>query len=728
MSIITGKKCVILDDVRKGVDELIKYVGKDIKMGMPIGLGKPILVVNEIYRRVKEDPEMSLVIMSALPLEKPRGNSDIERRLLDPIAERLFDGVPEPDYAVDQRAGKLPPNVFIYEFYGKAGSNLNNEHFQMNHLPSNYTHCFRDGVSCYGFNVFAQLLSVKKINGKTVYSMGCTTDICFEALETVKEFRARGERSASIVEVNENMPFMYGDAVIDKDEYDIILQGKDFNTKLFGAPKDAVALTDHMIGLNVSSLIKDGGTIQVGIGALGDAIVSGLILRNEENQVFNEILERCEITSRYGDLINKWGGTGVFKQGLYGSSEMFVDAFLQMYKRGILKRKVFDSVPIMQLINKGELSSDKIPIDIIDKLLKLKAVQPKLTAEDFKFLTEFGILKKGLKFDKGTIKDGSTSYPADMDKKENRQKIRKILGKELLGGKVILGAFFIGPQSFYQTLNDMGEDEMSQFGMSGVEKVNQLLGDEVLRELQRKDGRFINTGMKATVFGAIASDQLEDGRVVSGIGGQLNFAYMSHIMRDARLIMMVKSTKGSGKTLGSNIVFKYGNCSIPRYLRDIVVTEYGIANIKGKSDQDTIKEMLNVADSRFQQQLLDQAKKVKKIAKDYEIPEEYRHNTPDKIAKQLKPYQDRGYFQLFPFGTDLTQEEVTLGGSLKGMKNLMKGFPSKFVRGLIFEFLRPIPKSAAKYIERMDLAKPSSMKERITRKLIVFALRNNKVI
>jgi hypothetical protein len=407
---------------------------------------------------------------------------------------------------------------------------------------------------------------------------------------------------------------------------------------------------------------------------------------------------------------------------------MFVDAFMQMYKSGILKRKVFESIPIMQLINKGELSADKVPIDIIDKLLKKEAIQSKLTEKDFKFLTEFGILKKGLKFANGTIKDGNINYPGDMTKAENRTKIRKILGKELLGGKVILGAFFLGPKSFYEALNDMSEEERSLFGMSGVEKVNQLYGDEVLRELQRKDGRFVNTGIKATLLGSIASDQLEDGRVISGIGGQFNFAYMAHIMRDARLIMVVKSTKGSGKTLKSNIVFSYGHCSLPRHLRDIVVTEYGIADVKGKPDRYIIQEMLNIADSRFQPQLLAQAKKAQKIPKDYEIPEEYRHNTPDKIVKLLKPYQDQGYFKPFPFGSDLTPREMVLGGSLKVMKNLVSGAPLKFVRGVGLEFLRPIPKSAAKFLERMDLQKASSIKERVLRKLILFALRNNKAI
>jgi hypothetical protein len=444
MNIKTG---VIFDDVKKAADVLIKHVGKDIRLAMTLGIGKPILIINEIYRRVKEDPEMSFIIFTALPLEKPRGNSDIERRFLKPIRERLFDGVPEYDFMLDMRAGTLPKNVQVHEFFGKSGAHMNNQHFQEHHMPSNYTQIVRDAI-LNGINTYAQLISVKKINGKIVYSMGSNTDVCIEGLQEMHALRARGEKVFSIAEANTNMPYMYGDALIDKNEFDIVLQGETFNTKIFAPPKDPVAFADHMIGLNVSPLIRDGGTIQVGIGALGDAIVSGLVLRNENNEVYNEVLEKAGIFARYGDLLKNWGDTGVFKKGLYGSSEMFVDAFMQMYKSGILKRKVFESIPIMQLINKGQLSADKIPADIIDKLLKIEGIQPILREKDFKFLTEFGILKSGLKFVSGNIKDGSTNYSGDLSKNENRMKIRKILGKELLGGKVILGAFFIGPQSF----------------------------------------------------------------------------------------------------------------------------------------------------------------------------------------------------------------------------------------------------------------------------------------
>ncbi|HPS58860.1 MAG TPA: acetyl-CoA hydrolase/transferase C-terminal domain-containing protein [Spirochaetota bacterium] len=719
-----GKTGVISDDVKKCVDQVIKYVGKDIKLGMTLALGKPVLIANEFYRRAKEDPSIDLKIITALPLEHPKGHTEIEKRFLKPIAERLFSGVPEFEFMLDLRAGKLPKNVNIYEFFCKAGANLNEPHYQMHHFASNYTHACRDAMD-YGCNVFAQLLSVKKINGKTRYSMACNTDICVEALQTIKVLRAAGMKGAVIAEANENMPYMYGDAVVEATEYDIILQGEKFNYKLFGAPKDPVAPADHMIGLNVSTLIRDGGTIQVGIGALGDAIVSGLVMRNEHNKVYNEVIDKGGLTTRYAGLIKKWGGTDVFKQGLYGSSEMFVDAFMQMYKSKIMKRRVYDSIPLMKLINNGELSSNKIPVNIIDKLISMKAIHSKLEKEDFNFLTEFGIIKPGLKFANGVIKDGKAAYPGDLSKKANLVKIRKILGKELRGGKVILGAFFFGPQAFYKALNDMSEEERRLFGMSGVEKVNQLYGGEELRTLQRKDGRFVNTGMVASLLGSIASDQLQDGRVVSGIGGQYNFVSMAHALPDGRLVMMVKSTKGAGKTLKSNIVFSYGHCSVPRHLRDIIVTEYGIADVRGKPDEEVIAAMLNIADSRFQDELLDQAKKAKKIPADYRIPEEYRHNTPDKILGLLKPYQEQGYFKPFPFGTDLNDDDIALGGSLKVLKATAAGNPLKLVKGLLVELFRPIPESAQRHIERMNLSDPSSVKERIMRKMVIFALRNN---
>jgi hypothetical protein len=264
--------------------------------------------------------------------------------------------------------------------------------------------------------------------------------------------------------------------------------------------------------------------------------------------------------------------------------------------------------------------------------------------------------------------------------------------------------------------------------MSGVEKVNQLYGDEELRRLQRKDGRFINSGMIANVFGAITSDQLEDGRVISGIGGQYNFVAMAHALPDARLIMLIRSTRGIGKNLKSNIVFSYGHCSVPKHLRDIVVTEYGIADIKGKPDKEVIALMINIADSRFQPQLLKQAKKSGKLPQSYEIPGEYRNNYPEKIIEFVTEYQAKGIFKFFPFGTDLTDQEFDLGASLKMLKVLKETKPLKAVGKVLAEFLKPVPEKALPYLKRMELDKTSGLNEKLLQKTVVVALKNGQKI
>jgi hypothetical protein len=715
---------MIHNDVQKCVDEVIEHIGKDIVFAMPLALGKPVRFVNELYRRAKADPTIKLKIVTALPLEKPTGNSELEKRVYKSLVPRLFDGVPDLDYMLDYRAGIIPANVEVFEFFSKAGTYLHDPVAQQNHMASNYTHVVRDAVD-FGVNVFANLLGYREINGKIVYSMGSNTDTVVDGINDMQRRRAEGGKFAIIGEANTNMPFMYGDAVVGAEAYDLILQGPDFDYNLFGAPKDPVSVADYMIGINTSTLIRDGGTLQVGIGALGDAIVAGLIVRNDHNDVYQEFLKKAGISKKYESLINKWGDTGVFEKGLYGSSEMFVDPFMQLYKNKILKRKVFESVPIMKLINEGYLAADNIPSDIIDRLLEMKAIHSKLDEEDFNFLTEFGILRSGLRYENGTIFDGEISYAPDLNDPQNRTELEKLLGKELLNGTVILGAFFFGPQGFYQALNDMSEEERKLFAMSGVEKVNQLYGDEELRSLQRKDGRFVNTGMVATVLGSIASDQLEDGRVVSGVGGQYNFVSMGQALPDGRVIMLIKSTKGSGKTLKSNIRFSYGHCTVPKHMRDIIVTEYGIADVRGKPDKMVIAEMINIADSRFQKQLLAQAKKAGKIPMDYEIPEEYRNNTPEKLKALLSPYQAQGYFHPFPFGTDLTKDDIVLAGSLKALKHLGSGYPGKLAKGLLLELFRSIPEAARHHLEKMELSKPSSIKEKVYRKMVVFALRNN---
>ena len=223
--------------------------------------------------------------------------------------------------------------------------------------------------------------------------------------------------------------------------------------------------------------------------------------------------------------------------------------------------------------------------------------------------------------------------------------------------------------------------------------------------------------MMATLFGAVVSDGLDDGRVVSGVGGQYNFVSQAFALPDARSVIALRATREKdGKTM-SNIVFSYGHQTIPRHLRDIVVTEYGVADLRGRTDAEVVAAMLNVTDSRFQQELLARAKKAGKIAADHKIPTAHQNNHPERIGKALEAAKADGLLPLFPFGSDFTEVEQTLMPALGRLSRASK-------RELARLALKGGPLNAAANagLERMGLAKPSSFSERLYRRLLLAAL------
>jgi hypothetical protein len=262
--------------------------------------------------------------------------------------------------------------------------------------------------------------------------------------------------------------------------------------------------------------------------------------------------------------------------------------------------------------------------------------------------------------------------------------------------------------------------------MSGVSFINELYGeDQELRIEQRQHGRFINTTLMMTALGAAVSDGLADGRVVSGVGGQYNFVAMAHALPGGHSILCLRSTRTQAGRTTSNILFSYGATTIPRHLRDVVITEYGIAQLRGKTDSETIAALLNITDSRFQADLLRQAQAAGKIAKDYRIPDLHRRNTPESITEALAAHRRAGLFSEFPFGTDFTAVEIVLARALRRLRNRTATAPGRFaaltgalLRGADSPELRP-------YLERMKLDRPQSIAERTLQRLLASELRRD---
>jgi Acetyl-CoA hydrolase/transferase C-terminal domain len=602
---------VHFQDAERLTDTILGRVGKNIVLALPLGLGKANHLANAIFHRAAGDPSIALRIFTALTLEKPRAKSDLERRFLDPISARLFSGYPALAYDEALRERRLPTNIEVDEFFFLAGSRLNIEASQRNYISANYTHAIRY-VLDRKVNMIGQLVAKRIRDGNTHYSLSCNPDI---TLDLLAARRAGNTDFILIGQVNSELPYMPGDAELPPEEFDYILDGSDTEFALFAPPREPIDLSEYAAGFHVARMIADGGTIQLGIGSLGDAVAQALVVRHRNNAEFREInAQLAPFNSLTEPLEDR-----PFKQGLYGASEMFVESFLDLYRAGILKREI--------------------------------------------------------------------------------------------NGALLHAAFFVGSRAFYQSLRAMPESERAKFHMTAVSFVNELYGNEAAKRAARVKGRFVNNAMMATLLGDIISDGLDNGKVVSGVGGQYNFVAQSFALNDARSIIMVRATRNANGRITSNILWNYGHVTIPRHLRDIVVTEYGIADLRGKSDRDVIARMLAIADSRFQNELLTSAIQAGKIEKSYKIPDACRNNTPGRIEHALTRARADGLINPFPFGTDFTEIEQLL---LPALARLASSSPIQLVRFLA-QGLGTDNRSADMQhcLERMELTCPRGLLERM---------------
>ena len=600
-------------------DRIIADVGKTIVLALPLGLGKANHIANALFARAAADRSIKLTIFTALTLEKPRPSSELEKRFINPVIERLFGGYPELAYAKALHANALPPNVEVNEFFFLAGRWLGSPTAQQNYISANYTHAFNYLLS-RGANVVAQLVAGRVVDGAPRYSLSCNTDITVDLL---KVRRAGGTSFRMYGQVNSELPFMPGDGDLPADEFAGVLESPDVEFPLFAPPAEPISDRKYAIGLHVAGLVRDGGTLQIGIGQIGDALAQSLIVRHRDNAKYLEVSKRL-----LNGALPAAFEADRFETGLYGVSEMFVEPFLKLIDAGVIKREV--------------------------------------------------------------------------------------------DGALLHAAFFLGPKGFYRALREMPAEQLSRIQMKAVSFTNEILEDTDAKRRARVDARFVNNVMIATLLGAAVSDGLDDGRVVSGVGGQYNFVAQAFALPGARSILTLEASRGSGSKAESNIRWSYGHQTIPRHLRDVFVTEYGVADVRGKSDQDVIAAMLAISDSRFQGELIREAKDAGKLAKSFEIPAVHRENYPERITEALKPARESGLLPSFPFGSDFTDVEQALIPALQALRDASVSPLSIARLALSGLFASGTANEAA--LARLGLDKPKGLSDRVYRVLVSAAL------
>jgi Acetyl-CoA hydrolase/transferase C-terminal domain len=611
----------LFSDPEAIAEDIIRDVGTNLVVGLPLGLGKANHIINALYARAAADRSINLTLFSALTLEKPKPGNLLERRFTGPVIDRLFGGYPDLTYASALHAGALPPNITVIEFFFLAGRWLHVPFAQQHYISANYTHA-ASYLLARGLNVVTQLVAKRVVDGVARYSLSCNTDTTLDVL------RARTQGAASfklIGQVNSELPFMPGLGDLAANEFSAVLDSPETDFPLFAPPSEPISDTKYAIGLHAAGLIRDGGTLQIGIGQVGDALAQGLIVRHRDNAQFHAIRQRLAPgTERLSAL-----ETGPFESGLYGVSEMLFEAFLGLIEAGILKREV--------------------------------------------------------------------------------------------DGVLLHGAFFLGPRSFYRALREMSPDRLARIRMMPVSFTNELYGDEDAKRRARVDAHFVNSAMMATLMGAAISDGLENGQVVSGVGGQYNFVAQAFALQGARSILALEATHQAGARAQSNIRWSYGHETISRHLRDVFVTEYGVADVRGKSDAEVIAAMLAVTDSRFQAELSRTAKDAGKLPGNFEIPAAHRENFPERISEALRPAREAGLLPSFPFGTDFTETEQRLIPALQLLQKAQR-MPLR-LPGLLWDGFTHQPDAGdQECLARLGLDRPANLTERAYRALVGAAL------
>ena len=636
-------------DTRDCAQHIADRLAPDLRIAAPLGLGKPHGLLNALYRLTADDPTRSLRLYTALSLTRPQPAPGLEARFLGPFLERHFgaDQV-DPQYALDQARNALPANVEVHEFYLQSGALLHSASAQRSYISQNYTHVARDLIP-QDINLLVQLVARREGPDGVHYSLSCNPDL---TLDFLRQVQAAGKpRPLCVAVVHPQLPYMSGTAEVAEDYFDIELR-PDASPRLFALPRPPVDVAEYALGLHASALVRDGGCLQIGIGALSDALVKALLLRQQENIQWRRALVALDRRGATHALAASMGGLAPLETGLYGASEMVMDGFMHLQQAGILKRRSWDDLAREQASVAGQL-------------------------------------------------DPATP-----------------------GGHYLRGAFFLGTQALYEWLDATEAADPDAIDMCPVANVNQLYGDhQALAVLQRRGARFFNTCMMATLLGAAVSDTLADGEVVSGVGGQYNFVAMAHELPGGRSALLLRSTRQVRGGIESNIRWNYGQTTIPRHLRDLFVTEYGVADLRGKSDSECVEAMLSISDARFLDVLSAEAKSHGKLAVDFAIPEAWRRHHPDHLREALLPLQKKGLLPQFPFGSDFTDAEQQLLPALNWLKASASNWRGRF--RLLQALSRPgapIDGEAAA-LERMALTTPATLTDRVLRRVLQAALR-----
>ncbi len=163
--------------------------------------------------------------------------------------------------------------------------------------------------------------------------------------------------------------------------------------------------------------------------------------------------------------------------------------------------------------------------------------------------------------------------------------------KTLHKGKIVVN-FLMGSRKFYDWIDDNPVIEMRPVDYTNNPCV-----------IAQNDNMVaVNSALEVDLLGQVCADSLGP-RQFSGVGGQTDFVRGARISKGGKAIIALPSSV-KGETSRIVPTLKTGAAvTTSRNDVDFVVTDVGIAALKGKTVRDRMKALINVADPRFREEL-----------------------------------------------------------------------------------------------------------------------------
>ncbi len=169
--------------------------------------------------------------------------------------------------------------------------------------------------------------------------------------------------------------------------------------------------------------------------------------------------------------------------------------------------------------------------------------------------------------------------------------------KSLHPGKIIAG-FILGTKRLYDWVDDNALIELHR-----TEYVNDPF---VIAQNERMVA--INSAIEVDLTGQVCADSIGT-RLYSGVGGQLDFIYGASRSKGGVPIIALPSTTKNFSKIVTTLKTGAGVVTTRNHVR-YIVTEYGIADLYGKSIRARATQLINIAHPQFREELIFQAKEL----------------------------------------------------------------------------------------------------------------------